>query len=214
MTPDALSGLSWSTALLVGLSVGLTTCSFSCLPFLGVWAFGRAGGTSEGARHAGLFLAGRLMAYTLLGATAGALGATLERALGTGVSHLALGAVSVAAGLSLLRRPPPQGCASGGRSRVPPLLLGLTLALTPCAPLATLLGACAATGSGLSGAGLGLAFGVGAAVTPALLVVPVLGSLGRRLVEERAGYGRWLRVAGGAVLLWLGANRLWLGWAL
>lgn len=204
-------GLSWTSVLLVGLSVGLTTCALSCLPFLGAWSFGGAGGSSEAARHTGLFIAGRVAAYTLLGGVAGAFGGTLDRLLSSGASHLALGTVSVAAGLALVRRGlGPASCATPRSARLPPLLLGLTMALTPCAPLASLLGACAVAGSGTGGASLGLAFGLGAAVTPVLLVAPALGAIGRRLVDERAGLGRWLRVGGAAVLVWLGVNRLWL----
>ena len=208
---NVMTGLSWTSALLVGLSVGLTTCAFGCLPFLGVWAFGRAGGSGEAARHTALFITGRLMAYTLLGGVAGAFGGTLERVLSMGASHVALGTVSVVAGLLLLRRGlRPASCATAGRASVPPLLLGLTMALTPCAPLASLLGACATAASGATGASLGLAFGLGAAVTPVLLIVPVLGGMGQRMTERQAGLGRWLRLGGAMVLVWLGVNRLWL----
>ena len=208
---DILAGLSWTSALLVGLSVGLTTCAFSCLPFLGAWAFGRAGGSGEAARHTAAFLTGRLSSYALLGAAAGAFGGALNSALSSGAGHLALGAASVIAGILLLRRSPSAPCGGARGAGLPPLLLGLAMALTPCAPLVSLLGACASSGSAAAGAGLGAAFGLGAAVTPVLFLVPVLGGVGRRMTEERAWLGAWLRVGGAAVLIWLGINRLWLG---
>lgn len=202
------AALSWTSALLAGLSVGMTTCALGCLPYLGAWAFGRAGGASEGARHAAAFMAGRWISYALLGAAAGAAGEALRAAL-SGRGAWILGAASIVAGLALLWPRGSAACKGLRKPGLPPLLLGLSMALTPCAPLASLLAACAASGSAAAGASLGAAFGLGAALTPAVLFAPALGGLGARIVQERAWMSAGLRFGGAAVLVWLGLARLW-----
>lgn len=241
MNPDALMSLvapdgqvGLLGALLLGLSMGLTACTVSCLPFMGSWVLGRAGGKGEAMRHTGAFLLGRVMAYTALGALAGHVGASLLDVLKSDLGNKAIGFASALAGLYLLApllkaepldlalatdgaQPvvlhrkgvrPQVGCGTARRgAALPPLLLGAALSLTPCAPLGWLLGVSALSGSAIGGLGKGLAFGLGAAVTPLLLVVPLFGSLGKRLTDERDWLTIWLRLAAGGVLILLGSQR-------
>lgn len=275
MNGEALAGLIEAGgaggllgALLLGLTMGLTACTVTCLPFMGTWVLGRAGGRGEALRHTGAFILGRVLAYAALGALAGAFGSALNQTLAGNLGQRAIGAASLVAGLWLLLpllrggggaagqgmeqataestvsgsaegtaggtaggtgrqgtgrqgsvqtvtlHPrgslpgPARGCAAR-RAAVPPLLLGLALSLTPCAPLGWLLGICALAGSPWSGLGQGLAFGIGAAATPLLLLVPACGSFGRALLEEREWLRFWLRLAAAGVLIFLGSRRLW-----
>ncbi|TVO51967.1 urease accessory protein UreH domain-containing protein [Denitromonas halophila] len=225
--PDGQVGLLG--ALLLGLSMGLTACTITCLPFMGSWVLGRAGGRGEALRHTGAFLIGRMLAYAALGALAGQLGSVLVEILKSDLGNKAIGLASTFAGLWLLApmlkaktpaaasRPvvfhrkgtaPQRGCGTArSGAALPPLLLGAALSLTPCAPLGWLLGVSAMTGSATAGLSQGLAFGLGAAVTPLLLVVPLFGSLGQRLTDERDWLTFWLRLAAGGVLIFLGARR-------
>lgn len=231
IAPDGQVGLLG--ALLLGLSMGLTACTITCLPFMGSWVLGRAGGRGEALRHTGAFLIGRVLAYAALGALAGQLGGVLVEVLKSDLGNKAIGLASTLAGLWLLapmlktQAPAPQAatgtqplvfhrkgsapklsCANARRgAALPPLLLGAALSLTPCAPLGWLLGVSAMTGSAAAGLSQGLAFGLGAAVTPLLLVVPLFGSLGQRLTDERDWLTFWLRLAAGGVLIFLGARR-------
>lgn len=197
---------------LLGVSMGLTACTVTCLPFMGTWVLGRGADRGEALRHTGIFLAGRIAAYALLGGLAGALGALLTKALASGAGNAAIGGASVAAGLWLLRPEVRRGACGAARrgAGMPPFLLGFSLSLTPCAPLASLLAVCALSGGTLAGAGYGLAFGLGAAVTPLLLLVPLFGLVGRSLRDGRAWIGAWIRFGAAAVLLVLGLRRLWL----
>lgn len=229
MAPDGQIGLAG--ALLLGLSMGLTACTVTCLPFMGTWALGRAGRGREALGHTGAFIAGRVLAYAALGALAGQLGQWLLDVLQGPLGQRAIGGASLLAGLWLLladrrtRRPPaqadaqtvhfqprparaPRVCASTRLAAAPPFLMGAALSLTPCAPLGWLIGMSAAAGSLGEGLARGLAFGLGAGVTPLLLLVPAAGLLGRRLREERAWLGMWLRLGAAAVLIFLGTQRL------
>lgn len=211
-----------ATVWLLGVSMGLTACTVTCLPFMGTWALGRASGRTEAFLHTGVFLAGRVATYTLLAMLAGGVGAGLAQALGGVWGNVAIGGASVLAGLWLLR---PAWRCSGVLPRLslgaaqplrfhrrgdslPPLFLGAALSLTPCTPLASLLALSAQAGSPAQGAAWGLAFGLGAAMTPLLLLVPLAGRLGRELRAGRPWLARWLNVAAAAVLILLGLRRL------
>lgn len=195
---------------LLGLSLGLTACTATCLPFMGAWVLGRNGTRRQVWRDTALFVGGRILAYTLLGALSAAAGAWLALTMQGGSGNLAIGLASIAAGLWLLRSVEAHTpCLASRRAGgAPPLLLGFTLSLTPCAPLASLLAVCAAAGSVPLGMASGLVFGVGAALTPLLVLLPLVGLLGRSLRESRAWLTRWIRWGAAAVLILLGLRRI------
>lgn len=228
--PEELAAgqVTLATVWLLGVSMGMTACTVTCLPFMGTWALGRASGRGEAFLHTGVFLAGRVLAYTLLAALAGAIGVGLAKALGGSLGNAVIGGASVLAGLWLLRRP---ASSCGGalprgfppvtprqtfqpirfqrkRDSLPPLFLGAALSLTPCTPLASLLALAANAGSAPQGAAFGLAFGLGAAMTPIIVLVPLAGRLGREIKSGRAWLSRWLVWAAAAVLILLGLRRL------
>lgn len=222
MPEAALAGeVTLATVWLLGVSMGMTACTVTCLPFMGTWALGRANGHYEALAHTTVFLAGRVLAYTLLGAAAGMAGMGLAKALGGNLGNAAIGTASIVAGLWLLRRRD-AGCGSEGaavrtvrmhprgrtRDGLPPLFLGAALSLTPCVPLASLLALSAQAGGAPQGAAFGLAFGLGAAVTPVLFLVPLAGHFGRELIHRRLWLVRWLTWAAAAVLVVLGIRRL------
>lgn len=216
----AAGQVSLLTVWLLGLSMGLTACTVTCLPFMGTWALGRASGQREAFLHTGVFLGGRVLTYTLLAAIAGAVGLGLAKALGGSWGNGIIGASSILAGLWLLLRPPGRACAKPAapaaeaplhfrrnKDALPPLFLGAALSLTPCTPLASLLALAANTGSGWHGAAYGLAFGTGAALTPIIVLVPLAGRFGREIRSGRAWVSRWLGWGAAGVLIVLGLRR-------
>jgi cytochrome c-type biogenesis protein len=222
MPEDMVAGqVTLATIWLLGVSMGMTACTVTCLPFMGTWALGRASGRGEAILHTGVFLAGRLLGYTLLAALAGAVGVGLTRALGGNLGNAAIGGASIVAGLWLLVRRPASSCSRATapgpqpirlrrqRDSLPPLLMGAALSLTPCMPLASLLALAAHAGDAARGAALGLAFGLGAAMTPILLLVPIAGRLGREIKSGRAWLSVWLLRIAALVLILLGLRRLW-----
>jgi sulfite exporter TauE/SafE len=197
---------------LLGVSMGLTACTVTCLPFMGTWVLGRGGSNRETLTDTGIFLLGRVTAYSLLGGLAGALGMWLTQALSSGIGNAFIGAASIGAGIWLFlpaRRKSPCSAARQGAS-TPPFLLGFSLSLTPCAPLASLLAICAISGGTLSGAGYGLMFGLGAALTPLLLLLPLLNLFGARMRDSQPWLAQWIRLGAGLVLMLIGIRRLWL----
>ncbi len=225
MLEDLAQGqVTLATVWLLGVSMGLTACTVTCLPFIGTWALGRASNQREAFLHTGVFLAGRVMSYTLLAMLAAAAGKGLAQALGGVWGNAAIGTASILAGLWLLWRPAGRRRAVSSapsvqpirfhprrrRDGLPPLLLGAALTLTPCTPLASLLALSAQAASPAQGAAFGLAFGLGAAMTPLLVLVPLAGRLGRELATSRAWLTRWLGLAAAGVLILLGVRRLWL----
>lgn len=202
--------LDWFGVWLLGVSMGLTACTVTCLPFLGSWVIGRGVGARAALYDTGVFLLGRISAYSLLGAIAAGLSGWLARALAGGASQFVIAAASIGAGVWLLwpaHRHAPCGAARQGAA-MPPFLLGFSLSLTPCAPLAALLAACALSGEVLAGASYGAWFGVGAAITPLALIVPIVGLSGRRLIGANPRLLRWFRIGAGVLLVALGLRRL------
>lgn len=219
----AAGQVSLATVWLLGVSMGLTACTVTCLPFMGTWALGRASGQTEAFVHTGVFLAGRVTTYTLLAALAGAAGIGLAKAMGGAWGNAAIGGASILAGLWLLAKPSGKACGAvppaptlvapirihrRKADSLPPLFLGAALSLTPCTPLASLLALAAHAGSAAQGAGYGLAFGLGAAMTPILVLVPLAGRLGRELRAGREWLARWLLWSAAAVLIVLGIRRV------
>lgn len=242
----AAGQVTLATVWLLGVSMGLTACTVTCLPFMGTWALGRASGQREAFLHTGVFLAGRVTTYTILAALAGAIGLGLAQALGGTWGNAVIGGASILAGLWLLAKPAGKACGAvapeptspkgAGRHEVavpsnardgatphtfkviqvqrrkadslPPLFLGAALSLTPCTPLASLLALAANAGSASGGAAYGLAFGLGAAMTPILVLVPLAGRLGRELRAGRDWLSRWLLWSAAAVLIVLGVRRV------
>ena len=198
---------------LLGVSLGLTACTATCLPFMGTWVLGRGGTQMQALRDMLLFVSGRILAYTLLGAIAAGAGNWLAQVLRGGAGNLIIGSISIAAGIWLLSAAKANSPCSTARSAgdTPPLLLGFSLSLTPCAPLASLLAVCAAAGSIRWGMASGAAFGLGAALTPLLILLPLISLLGRSLRENRDWIARWVSWGAAGVLIVLGLRRVLLG---
>ncbi len=205
----ATASFGWLSAWLLGVSVGLTTCTAVCLPYLGTWALGQAQGGRAATWDTLAFAAGKVSAYTVLGAAAGMLGEQLLALLEGEIGRWLIGFTAIAAGAVLLwpRRPHSQ-CRKSGSGRTSPYLMGFSLSFTPCAPLAALLATSAGAGDPLQGSAYGLLFGLGAALTPLFLVIPLLGRFGRRLKVQQPWLGPWLLRFGGVVLVLIGLFRL------
>ncbi|MBF0444996.1 MAG: sulfite exporter TauE/SafE family protein [Magnetococcales bacterium] len=201
------------SVLLMGLSVGLTSCAATCLPFLGTWTLGRGRGGWSAFTDTALFLAGKILAYALLGAGAGFLGYWLTDTLSGGVGHIAIGISGIIAGLWLIVPKKksshcPPGKKGGG---LPPFLLGFSMSLVPCAPLTSLLALSAMTGEITQGAQYGALFGIGTSLTPLLVIMPLVGVMGKNIIRDRPWLGKWLGNFAGITLCILGLRRLMLG---
>lgn len=204
--------VTFASVWLLGVALGLTACTVTCLPFMGSWAIGRQGGMRAVLLDTVAFLGGRLFAYTALGALAGTLGAGLVRVLSGGIGHLAIGLASFLGAAYLLW---PRLFASGqpcqpvaGWAQGSPFLIGVSLTLIPCTPLTTLLATCASSHSAWGGAAYGASFGAGTLLTPMLVLIPACGRFGESLRAQRSWLVPWIRTLAACVLAGLGYHRV------
>jgi cytochrome c biogenesis protein CcdA len=204
-----LAQVSLFSVLVLGISVGFTACTASCLPYMGSWVLSRAGSWRSNLLDTSLFALGKLLAYAVLGGTAAILGTWLLHYLQSGIGHLLIGLASIVAGIWLIRnRQTQRRCGLSRRQHLHPLLLGFSLSFIPCAPLAALLTACAAAGSFEQGIAYGFMFGLGAALTPLFIILPLLGRFAQQLRVTQPWLERWLVIFGGSVLVVMGLYRI------
>lgn len=210
MEAFTLSEVSLFSVWLLGISVGFTACTTSCLPYMGSWVFSRGTNLRTTLLDTSLFALGKICAYIFLGGLAGLIGAILLDYLKLGIGNGLIGLASIAAGAWLIRQQSRThaGCGMSRRQHLPPMLLGFSLSFIPCAPLAALLAACANAGSATLGLSYGLMFGLGAALTPLFIVLPLLGSLGREIQLRHPWLKQGLAYVGGLVLIIIGVYRV------
>lgn len=163
-----------AAAFLAGL-VTSVHCVGMCGPLSCSWAVSASPGSVVFFRDTGLYHAGRLLSYGLVGALAGAVGVLplgfFQKGAGLVLPWLMVLAFALV-GLGLDQRLPKPGflarplrrlqaaafrLKSGPRSG----LLGLATPLLPCGPLYLIFGLALANGSALKGAGFTVAFGLG-----------------------------------------------------
>ncbi|MGD8909256.1 MAG: sulfite exporter TauE/SafE family protein, partial [Chromatiales bacterium] len=187
MTPLEPVVLSFGAALLLGLGYGAGPCNLACLPYLGPVFTATEGGIRGAWRTLLPFSLGRLTGYALLAGLAGGLGLLVQDWLAAPWVRWVLGAATVLVALSLLFR---RRCsctstchgnqtlaanelaskpATNGTAPMLPgslFLMGLGMALNPCAPLTTVVLASATSASIVSGITLGIGFALGAVFVP------------------------------------------------
>lgn len=228
MTPDAVGTIGLPMALGLGMLYGLGPCLVSCLPYLGPVFLN----FDQGVRHSWKILLplslGRLTVYSSFGAISGWWGSRFVAGVESWAINLAIGLAMLLVGVALLSPRCTQAACSndskGRESKVkwlrrPPesatqmmpfglYLMGIGMALTPCAPLSAVLISSAATGNAWLGALLGLCFGLGAITAPALVYGVVVAYFGQQL---RVQLGVWLprlETFSAVLLIAVGLNQL------
>jgi uncharacterized protein len=224
---NAGTALGLPMAMALGLLFGLGPCLVSCLSYLAPVFLGVGGGMRRAWQLLLPLALGRLTAYLALGTLSGALGQWLADGIAGNTGSLLLGCATVMIGGALLLRSlasatnvcghatnsvqplqratplPPRPLLPGGL-----YLLGLAVAVNPCAPLGLVLGAAAASGNALHGAALGLAFGSGAVAVPTLIYATGFAYCSERLREQ---LGRWrprVERLGAVLLILVGLRQL------
>lgn len=197
-------------AMTLGFAFGMGPCLVSCLPYLGPVFLGSDGGVRQSWRILLPLSLGRLTGYAALGGASGIVGQLASDFVGSGAVRIALGFAALFIGLALLFRrhgvhcerpaptgpqpvrrvmPPARGLMPGGL-----YLMGVGMALNPCAPLGIVLFSAAATANGVDGALLGAVFGFGAITVPTIVygvgVAYFTQQLRARLGDWRTGIER------------------------
>lgn len=225
MAPMEQTLLTLPTAMLLGLVFGMGSCTIACLPYLGPVFLAAEGGVRQSWRIILPFSLGRLGSYASLTAIAGLSGQVLgDGAAGRELRWL-MGAAAILLGVTmLLRRPSIGGCSrrdNGAplrRGARPPsletmmpgglFLLGATMALSPCAPLGSVIFSAAVCASAWQGLWLGLGFGTGAIVIPTIVYGIGFAWFGSRLRERLSDSHRHIVRLSAALLILTGAGNL------
>lgn len=226
--PDTLVGVPMALAL--GLAYGLGPCLISCLPYLGPVFLARDFGVRRSWRVVLPLALGRLTGYGGFGLAAGVLGHSVRAGASAPLLRWLVGGAALMVGLALLWRR--SGCAahcaaepaagavapvrrlerSAGRSMAEPrpllpgglFLMGVSMTMTPCAPLGVVLFSAATAAGAGAGLALGLAFGLGAIVVPTLVYGVLAAYLGQRLRQELAQWLPWLEYPAAGLLIAVG----------
>lgn len=203
----------------MGLVFGIGPCTITCLPFLGPIFLARSGGMKQSWRTIMPFSLGRLTGYTSLGTASGLLGNIIQQYINTPVIPWLLGGGAILVGLLIFARTfsgRGKSCgshhtrptSSAGSSLFPSGLyfMGLGMALTPCGPLGTIMMTAAITASGVEGFILGLVFGIGAVIVPALVFGIGMAYFGQRIREIMHESRTSLERASAVLLIFMGIS--------
>ena len=221
MLEIAPTTMTFSLAMAMGLIFGLGPCNIACFPYLGPVFLARDGGLRRSWRTIVPFSLGRLSGYTLLGLLAGLTGQIVDEQLDSPWVPMVLGGATILVGISLLfsNKKVTNGCSSSsspskspGKSYIKKLLpnglffMGVGMALNPCAPLGKVMLAASATTSAVAGSSLGLGFGIGAILVPALVFGVGMAYIGGQLREQLAQWRPILEKTSAILLILLGAG--------
>ncbi len=231
MTPLEPITLSFSAALILGLSFGAGPCNIACLPYLGPVFMATGDGVRNSWRTLVPFSAGRLSGYALLGAVAGWAGLLVQEWVSHPGTRWVLGGATIAVAIALLMRSyrQPASCSKQPDVAVSPevpisdlekqtpllpsglFFMGMGMALNPCAPLTTVIFAAATTASAMGGFSLGMGFGLGAVIIPSLIFAFGVAHMGAQIREHLENWRGPLEKLSVVLLLLMGTATA-LGW--
>jgi sulfite exporter TauE/SafE len=213
-------------AAVLGFAYGMGPCLVSCAPFLGPVFLSSDGGIRNSWRIILPLSLGRLTAYVLFGAVAGEMGRFVKVGMAASSVHGIVGTAALLMGLALLwRKRGASGCLADGpgtgwrplqridgtgRTMMPWALymMGVGMALSPCAPLGIVLFSAAVAGSAGSGALLGVSFGLGAIIVPAIVYGIGMAYLGVQLRRQLRDWRPLVERASAVLLVLVGIGNL------
>ncbi len=225
--------LSFSVALLMGLTFGAGPCNITCLPFLGPVFLGQNRNNMQTSWKTIIpFSLGRLTGYTLLGTIAGAFGLAATKWIEEGIASQILGIATTLVGIYLVfgAYSNKKSCASHHSAKIKDeqpiyfnktpshknetqstlylsislFAMGTGMALNPCIPLVTILTIAATMATPVGGAKLGIAFGLGAVVIPSLFFAFAISYFSQQIKEHLNQWGKKIEQLSGFMLIFLG----------
>jgi thiol:disulfide interchange protein DsbD len=196
---DTVVGAPMAAAL--GFAYGMGPCLVSCAPFLAPVFLASDGGVRKSWQIILPLSLGRLVAYSTFGALVGMAGHYLKGQIAADSIRLVVGCAVLMMGLALLFRKTDKCCAPArpqnatikriDRLDAPRMLMpgglflmGIGMALSPCAPLGVVLFSASMSGGAAEGLLLGLSFGLGAILIPALAYGVGMAYMSARLREQ------------------------------
>jgi sulfite exporter TauE/SafE len=210
-------------AFAVGVLYGIVFCTSSCLPYLASYIAGVGADFRKGVVVTLVYNAGRVTAYSLIGALIGVLSGMFRFAVNESslavfqqYSSYVFGVVTMVIGVTILLKSPakPHDCSpecnenigikKPGRFDVRAFSLGFSRGLIVCPPLALLLLYSVPFAAPIDSFFVALLFGLGTALSPMLL----LGGVTGWLLNKAPLFRKWLSLAGGGTLVALGVLTL------
>lgn len=211
-------------AAALGFAYGMGPCLLSCAPFLGPVFLASDGGIKKSWKIILPLSLGRLTAYSTFGFVVGLIGTYAKGMVISDEVRIVVGCAVLMVGLALLLRKPEKSCVSSSQSvslqrmdkrdRVRTLLpgglflMGVGMTLSPCAPLGVVLFSASMSGSAGGGLLLGLSFGLGAIVIPALFFGIGMAYLGTRLREQLQSWRPKIERLSALLLIVVGISNL------
>ncbi len=226
MTPVDQTLLTIPMAMILGLVFGMSSCTISCLPFLGPVFIASEGGIRRSWRIMLPFSLGRLASYTILATAAGVTGQIIGNSSAANQElRWLLGMAALILGIAmLLRNPGKSFCTKKSNNEVPLrdlrnesadamlpgglFLLGAGMALSPCAPLGSVILSAAVGANAWHGLWLGLGFGLGAIVIPSIFYGIGFAWFGDRLREQLSNSHKYIVRLSAALLIFTGAGNI------
>ncbi len=211
--------LNLPTVFIIGLVFGIGPCTITCLPYLGPVFLSKSGGIKDSWKIILPFSMGRMSSYSALGGLSGYAGASIDRVIHTPMVAWILGGATISVGLLIFLRSYRNKLACGSHLNSQQLqdnhflpsglfFMGVGMAATPCAPLATIMLTAAATASSVSGLLLGISFGIGAVLVPALVFGFGMAYFGQRVREIMQVWRLTLERSSACLLIILGIGTI------
>lgn len=208
------------TALLLGMTTGISQCTVFCAPFISTYVMGTREGAVDGLKSFFIFSAGRVFMYAMLGLGTGFIGAAFT-GMGRNFKYgsIIYGGALILIGLLMLMR---SVCVCkksedkngwfaflSGRFAFNPtthlFVMGTALAVIPCPPMGAMLLYSLKMPSVMSGSMLMLLFGIGTAVSPLIIICTVAGWFSGKIKTEAPQYRMMFQRISGLILILLGA---------
>lgn len=199
----------------IGIFYGWTSCTFICLPFLSLYIIGTDKGIARGLRTTMIFNAGRVLSYTVLGLLVGLIGQGIIGSTNQIVTSIAFSVVVVSIGLMMMFIEERRSCEAGHKridflKRLPDnnalkaIILGISIALIPCAGLLTVFALSAVSFHPLTGALAGFLFGLGSMLSPLLAIGAGAGWFASKVQMNSPNLRIWVKRISGGLLVFIG----------
>ena len=212
-------------AATLGFAYGMGPCLISCLPFLGPVFLASDGGIGKPWKIILPLSLGRLTAYSTFGLIVGMLGHYVKDTIATDTIRMVIGCAVLMMGLALLLRKSGNTCGSAQEQSAPLrrmdkagnqrvllpgglFLMGIGMALSPCAPLGIVLFSASLSGSAAGGLLLGMSFGLGAIVIPSVAYGIGMAYLGTQLREQLQSWRPKIERISALLLVAVGVSNL------
>ena len=214
------SAISYSTALFIGITSGISHCNVVCAPLVSTYIMGSREGALEGLKSFTVFTLGRVFMCAVLGLAAGYIGTTFI-GMRSDLKYVPLvySMVLISVGLLMLIRPVGKNCKqSKEKTKVFSFfsqrlafnptthlfIMGMAFATIPCPPMGIVLLYSLQMPSVISSSILMSLFSIGTAVSPLIIISALAGWFSKKIKTEVPQYRMLFQRLSGMILILLG----------